>query len=492
MEDKKLTFADLAKMGQEQNDPKKNTENATLLADMFGVPQVQDMKPIPAQQYRGLTRGELEQQAPTNLLNKIASSSFISDLLKNNTASLDKSKLTATTDSDIPISMQYPDSNVPENKAQPVAAAPQVSPTAMNEAPVSNVKKAFQQTQSPEQKLIAQQLADSQNPLVDNEMKKAMEAAQQNREAANFNSMMADLSNGIIGQSGVNAKDNRLGFLDRAIANADAPVSDLNIGRDQYKKFLNNKEELEKADPNSAVSKTMRDALSGMGVKIPANASYSTMEKLAPQLMANQQFKERMADRALQREMMLQNKQLANDTKSNDKQNSYLQFATNKTAPIRAAYSTIQAAAKLASSKSSNPAEDITTLYSFVKNLDPNSSVREGEVGLARDIASVQGKVSTYFNKIQNGDSLDTKTVDNLKKEIIRLAKSQKHSYDTEMSAYKAGAKNRGISEDRFNEFDPYGNSQPSESLEPKTNKPKTIKQNGHTYTLNESTGEYE
>lgn len=339
----------------------------------------------------------------------------------------------------------------------------EVAPAAAKQASISSIKQSLQDTQSPEQKLVAEQLANSQNPLVDNDMKNALAQAQEqadtNQRRKGLFEMMAGI--GSLGGSKMSAESES---LDNAIKMQNAPVDQVNQERDAYKKFLANNEEMEKADPNSAVSKTMRQALSGMGVKIPDNASYSTMEKLAPQLMANQQFKDRMADRALQREQIAQNKDIANQSKMSDKQNSYLQFATTKTAPIRAAYSTIQNAAKLASSKTSNPAEDITTLYSFVKNLDPNSSVREGEVGLARDIASVQGKVSTYFNKLQNGDSLDSKTVDNLKKEILRLAKSQKESYDTEMSAYKTGAKNRGIPEDRFAEFDPYGKSDLSET----------------------------
>lgn len=371
---------------------------------------------------------------------------------------------------------------------QPPQEAPKVTPT---------IKPTQQSSQMQIKDKVEQSVPDvipvspMQNKLEDQQMKdalaKSQEQADTNQRRKALFEMMAGI--GSLGGSKMSAESES---LNNAIKMQNAPVDQINQERDAYKKFLANNEEMEKADPNSAVSKTMRQALSGMGVKIPDNASYSTMEKLAPQLMANQQFKDRMADRALQREQMAQNKDIANQSKMSDKQNSYLQFATTKTAPIRAAYSTIQNAAKLASSKTSNPAEDITTLYSFVKNLDPNSSVREGEVGLARDIASVQGKVSTYFNKLQNGDSLDSKTVDNLKKEILRLAKSQKESYDTEMSAYKTGAKNRGIPEDRFAEFDPYGNSKSSASAQPKTNKPKTIIQNGHTYQLNESTGEYE
>jgi hypothetical protein len=337
--------------------------------------------------------------------------------------------------------------------------APKVAPT---QKPTQSVPKMQMPATVEQPAPIVVPVSSIQNKLEDEQMKAALAQSKEQADTNQRRKALFEMMAGI-GSLGGSRMSGESAALDNAIKMQNAPVDQVNQERDAYKKFLMNNEEMEKADPNSAVSKTMRQALSGMGVKIPDNASYSTMEKLAPQLMANQQFKDRMADRALQREQMAQNKEIANQSKMSDKQNSYLQFATTKTAPIRAAYSTIQNAAKLASSKTSNPAEDITTLYSFVKNLDPNSSVREGEVGLARDIASVQGKVSTYFNKLQSGDSLDSKTVDNLKKEILRLAAAQKESYDTEMSAYRTGAKNRGIPEDRFSEFDPYGKTESSE-----------------------------
>jgi hypothetical protein len=374
-------------------------------------------------------------------------------------------------DGNSPMTPQDLQSIAPKQEAP---AVPVVAPAAAKQAPMSSVKEAFQATQSPEQKQAAEKLADSQNPLVDTQMQAALAQAKEQAETNQRRKALFEMMAGIgsLGGSKMSAESEA---LDNAIKMQNAPVDQINQERDAYKKFLANKEEMEKADPNSAVSKTMRDALSGMGVKIPDNASYATMENLAPQLMKNKEFQMRLQEMQLRREEMRQNKELAKDSRMSDKQNSYLQFATSKTAPIRAAYSKIQSAAKLAQSATNNPAEDITTLYSFVKNLDPESAVREGEVGLARDIASVQGKISTYFNKVQSGDSLDKKTVDNLKKEIVRLANSQKESYDAEMGVYKSGAINRGIPEERFSEFDPYSNKNSTQSAQPKTNISKDV-----------------
>ena len=302
-------------------------------------------------------------------------------------------------------------------------------------APKSAVKEAFQATQSPEQKAAAQAAADAKNPLIDNEMINALNTAKENRSANASRQALFEMMAGI-GSLGGKTMSGASGALDQAIKTQDQPLTDINTQRDEYKKFLSNKEEMEKADPNSPVSTVMRDALSGMGVKIPTNASYASMEKLAPQLMKNKEFQMKLEELGLRREELKAGKADKVSDKERYHQDSYLQFATSKTAPIRSSYSAIQNAARLSSTSTKNPAEDITALYSFVKNLDPNSSVREGEVGLARDIASIQGKVQTYFNKVAAGDSLDTKTVDNLKKEIKRMADSQKQSYETEMAAY--------------------------------------------------------
>jgi hypothetical protein len=59
----------------------------------------------------------------------------------------------------------------------------------------------------------------------------------------------------------------------------------------------------------------MRNALREMGVKIPDNASYATMEKLAPQLMKNKEFQLKMKELALKREEISANREVAKKEK---------------------------------------------------------------------------------------------------------------------------------------------------------------------------------
>lgn len=497
MQNKKLTFADLAKMGQEQVDPlsgMKKTEDARLLADMFGVPQVQDMESIPAQQHRGLTRSELEKQAPENLKNKIASSTFITDMIKNNTAVLDKSKLSATIDTAIPVSLQYPDSSIPDAKTQSDIVPPAASPAAS----ISKVQSNSQDTQTPEQKLVTQSAADSQNPLADTQMQQALaeakEKAETNQRRKGLFEMMAGI--GSLGGSEMSAESES---LDNAIKMQNAPVDQINEQRAGEQKFLALKEERDSQDVNSETSKfyaeTLENASPALKGKLVGKKSRSDMEKAYPQIFAAIQAKERAEDRDLTRQQMAQNKQLAFDQKASDKQNSYLQFATTKSSGLREGYAKIQTANNLVKDATGTPEQQLTALYSIVSSLDPNSAVREGEIGLASQIASLKGNVIKHFNRIEKGGVMDPETFAKIRSEISRIAGHQKNSYDQQMSVFKAGAKNRGIGEDRYNEFDPYGSSQSSETAQPKTAAPSVgsiIKSNGKRYKVTNSAGDLE
>jgi hypothetical protein len=103
-----------------------------------------------------------------------------------------------------------------------------------------------------------------------------------------------------------------------------------------------------------------------------------------------------------------------------------------------------------------NPGEQVTALYSFVKTLDPGSAVKEGEVALAQSMSSVMGKVETAFNKVGKGQVVDSETISNINKEILRLEELSKKSYDTRLGIYREQISARGIPEDAMKQVDPY------------------------------------
>lgn len=226
--------------------------------------------------------------------------------------------------------------------------------------------------------------------------------------------------------------------------------------------------ENQKNDPKSQTSASMRDVMKKMGFPVSENVSAADLEKKFPAISqiynARESEKSRAAMAKENREARLEaaklaaeTKKEAKDEKKEQKTNDYI-FAAQKAAePIVKNYTKSKLAAdSVRSMKGENPAEQITALYSLVKGLDPDSAVREGEVGLAQSISSIMGRAETLFNKASTGGVVDTKTLENLKKEIIRLEGDAKKSYDTRMGTYRNQFKSRGISEDRLNELDPY------------------------------------
>lgn len=94
-----------------------------------------------------------------------------------------------------------------------------------------------------------------------------------------------------------------------------------------------------------------------------------------------------------------------------------------------------------------SPADQIRVMYDFVKSLDPQSAVREGEVGLARQTQSYTDQLTTMIERINKGQILQPSDVEQMEKTIIGLAKqSEKKLYNIN-DKYKKRAKAMGIPE---------------------------------------------
>lgn len=146
------------------------------------------------------------------------------------------------------------------------------------------------------------------NPSEDKAMEDALAQAKANQEEARSEMVRRLLFQGVAGLGSgqqVNLSKDLETNLEKT---ANMPVEQLQVAREQQLKKMQVEEESAKNDPNSAVSKVMRDTLKEMGVTIPANATYATMEKLAPQIMRNKEFQMRMQEMAMRREELASNK----------------------------------------------------------------------------------------------------------------------------------------------------------------------------------------
>jgi hypothetical protein len=93
------------------------------------------------------------------------------------------------------------------------------------------------------------------------------------------------------------------------------------------------------------------------------------------------------------------------------------------------------------------PSDDIALIFSFMKTLDPGSTVREGEFATAKNAGSLPESVVNTYNQILNGKFLN----DDQRKNFIETARKSytgiAKEAETIASRYRTMAKDRGIPE---------------------------------------------
>ena len=80
---------------------------------------------------------------------------------------------------------------------------------------------------------------------------------------------------------------------------------------------------------------------------------------------------------------------------------------------------------------------DMGLVFGFMKMLDPNSSVREGEYANAENAGGVSSKVRMLYNKAIDGQFLTPQLRGQFKGEAGRLWGAQRHQYDAKAAEYK-------------------------------------------------------
>jgi len=74
-------------------------------------------------------------------------------------------------------------------------------------------------------------------------------------------------------------------------------------------------------------------------------------------------------------------------------------------------------------------AGDIAAIFQFMKNLDPKSTVREGEFQLAADVAGLKEKALDLFNRYSEGDPLPVEArrqLADFSRQIVELSESRR------------------------------------------------------------------
>lgn len=279
--------------------PQDKNPYDTTLADIFGVPSIDELQydkdldsehPLRSQQLDvGSTSPEMTDLINAYKENKAEKSQqFIKNMLEKSQEKSNSKPFMVPTNSEAPQTQSFSNSIKTILKTKSPVSAP-IASKATREEGMGEVTPAV-------------------DPYKDAEMEAALEEAKQNRVRQLYAQAGRQFSEGLGTLGAGKQVDIDQSLEDTLAKSAENPVSDLTNLRKSNLQKIQLREEAEKSDPKSPVSVAMRVALEEMGVKLPENANYATMEKLAPQLMKNKEFQMRMQEMSLKREELEQSK----------------------------------------------------------------------------------------------------------------------------------------------------------------------------------------
>jgi hypothetical protein len=225
--------------------------------------------------------------------------------------------------------------------------------------------------------------------------------------------------------------------------------------------------QFEKEDPNSAVSQGYRSLAKAYNFDVQGNASAADIERQLPQFanVFNQRMaqKERREMAAENRAAKLQEMQMrlagTQDIKK-DKQKIKALDDYSKTADKE--YLSLKKMENAVASMSYNDFEkggpqDVAALYSFIRALDPESVVREGEIALARaGMSWPQQLKGAVLNRSQGG-MMDP----SYRKQMFTIAKHMAERGTAQYNELLMGKRERlkksfGASDEEIEMVDPY------------------------------------
>jgi len=220
--------------------------------------------------------------------------------------------------------------------------------------------------------------------------------------------------------AGVNTPD--LSLFDQNIKQADTVLS-------QYKERM----EKEKVDPNSPLSKGMKQFMKSFGFEVKGDASAEELMKLSPiaeryyQSIENRELRKeqaiqrsednkfRWAQLAAQKELLKKEKADKSISDFTDKERALV----GKSKPYVNYQNTVSKAASIRNAVA-NPSgyKDVAAIYAFMKALDPESVVRESEYATAAGVGSLTTKLQNALSRQVSGKTLTPEQ----RKELLSIA----------------------------------------------------------------------
>jgi len=119
----------------------------------------------------------------------------------------------------------------------------------------------------------------------------------------------------------------------------------------------------------------------------------------------------------------------------------------------------------LANRKQPSPQDDLSLIYSYVKMLDPESVVREGEFATAENSASVPDRIRNAYNKVIQGTRLNSDQRRQYSNAAKGIYESRSRRYNDLVSEYSDYARDAGL--DPKEVFRARGKAGPAPATEP-------------------------
>jgi hypothetical protein len=215
---------------------------------------------------------------------------------------------------------------------------------------------------------------------------------------------------------------------------------------DKAERELDNEKKM--ADPNSDISKQLRSLLAKAGYPVAENVSAKQLKDMGinPYNLLAQDKQQQTTLKAAELKEG-KNKQSFITGAQRSLMKPYQDFQK-----VNSAYESLQ---KLANDPSIKPgAKDVAMLYDFIKNLDPGSVVREGEIALMKQGYSKAEAFEMNFRKIINSDILSP----SFRQSMVDIAKMKKdqaeQSYREIAQPFIVNAAGLGLDESEMNKFD--------------------------------------
>ena len=213
------------------------------------------------------------------------------------------------------------------------------------------------------------------------------------------------------------------------------------------------KEEAEMRDPKSLISKQWREAAALAGITLSGNESASILKQTMPFLQKRVEGEENRAARLQEFQLRMADLNFRKDENQASKRNTFIQALRKETTSgaigkLFSNYNTATKMKKALAEFSKNPSgyTDYATLMGGLKVLQGDDSVvRESEVRLGMNAASLSTKVKNWANRLVTGKSLSKEQRDEFVKTVQILSEKAREQYTDAISPVLKQAEAEGI-----------------------------------------------